>query len=864
MKNYLPGNMLASIALLFTIQFLNGQAIHPVPNTGVEYKERNVSVTSHKTKGMDEATLRKKMKADGLVDPVIDKLIAQRKLWEKNGTYTWTSVKNNNQNPIINAPCNGLGVENGWGAWQWQKGSNSGANPAVWTGAPANNPATPDFTIMSGAGNDPNTPGPAGPPTDPVVPVVCPGFGNSSIKIGDDCNVGSVCQQLTYPLTVTAQDTNFVFAYAVVLEDAGHLPSEQPFCQIVIYDQAGNPINCVPLIYTGGPSIPGFHYVSGTGCAFGGVDQYKPWTLVGVNLNSPVNYVGQNLTVVITNCDCIYGGHFVYSYWDFLCATTSLSAGCFGNQSSICGPIDPNIAYTYTWYNNGIPIPPPMGTQQCITITPQPGDTITVAVHQPSNCDFHLTYVPASVWPNFNYTGKCGTYTFTDSSYASPSSVTMTNWQWSFPGGTPATSTSQTPTVTYSTPGNYAITLTVTCSAGCTAVVTHTVNVTALPTAAFTSSPPCLGSAVILTDGSISPAGDPITQWSWNMPGGNPVTSTSQNTSTVYNTAGPHTVTLTVTTQSGCTSNIPQQVLVYNPPVANFSGSGAGCAPLCVNNWADLSTSTDGNLTSWQWTFPGGTPSSFSGQTPTQICYNNPGTYGASLIVVSQYGCTASVTITPLVNVYPWPFAEFSVNPLQASATDPNFTFLNLWSPISGTDPVVSWAWDFGDGGTDIVNMAPAHSYSASVNGNDFFNYNICVTVQNSHGCWDSICHSVEILPEYEFYIPNTFTPNDDFHNELFFGKCRGVKDYSIWVFDRWGNIIWDCHVADSNVPWDYQGKDGLSSQCKWNGRNEGVGIDMSGKSNQLQQEDVYVWKVKLVDVFDKKHTYIGHVNIVR
>lgn len=887
MKKYSPFKLLPAL-LPFTFQFVNGQAIYPLgtPTKDMPYKQRDVTVTTHKTNQMDEATLRQKMKEDGLLDPVIDKLIAQRKLWMQKGNnfnYNWTSVKNAGQNPIVNAPCQGLGVESGWGAWMWQEGGNSGANPATWTGPPAANPATapitgtmtgPGFTITSGAGIDPNTPGLN--PGDPTIPVVCPGFGNNSIKIGDDCGWNSNCQQLTYPLTVTAQDTNFVFAYAVVLEDAGHLQSEQPFVQIAIYDQAGNTIACVPLIYFGGPSIPGFYPVNGTGCAstFGG--QYKPWTLVGVNLNSPVNYVGQTLNVVITNNDCIYGGHFAYSYWDFLCSTSQLSAGCFGNQSTVCGPIDPNIAYTYTWSLNGVPIPPPQGNQQCITVTPQPGDTITVEVGQPSNCNFHLMYIPASVQPSFTNVGSCGTYTFSNTSTASPASVTMTGYNWSFPGGNPASATTPTATVTYPNAGTYTVTLTVTCSAGCTASTQTVITVTSLPTAQFNPSLACIGLPITLTNNSVSPVGDPITQWSWFMPGGSPTAGTGTVVTTAYLTAGTYTVTLTVTTAQGCvsTTNIP--VTPYNPPVANFTGAGAGCAPVCVTNYVDASTPGDGLISSWQWNFPGGTPSAVSGQNPNLgapvlcgnlgycngICYKTAGTYSASLTVISQYGCPSTKTITPTVTVYAWPNAYFNVTPDIASISDPTFNFYNLWS-----NDVTQWTWDFGDGVTNSTDTMPVHSYLTTIGDtNDFRYITICLNVQNINGCWDTICKKVELLPEYEFYIPNTFTPNSDFMNEFFFGKGRGIKEYHFWIFDRWGNLIFECYQNDSNVPWDFPGKEGLSSHadCKWNGKVDAGGWDMSGGSNQLMQEDVCVWKVKLTDVFDKKHTYVGHVNIVK
>ena len=46
---------------------------------------------------------------------------------------------------------------------------------------------------------------------------------------------------------------------------------------------------------------------------------------------------------------------------------------------------------------------------------------------------------------------------FTDNSYNA-----VTGWTWSFPGGSPASSTSQNPSVTYNTPGIYTVTLTAT------------------------------------------------------------------------------------------------------------------------------------------------------------------------------------------------------------------------------------------------------------------------------------------------------------------------------------------------------------------------------------------------------------------
>ena len=61
-------------------------------------------------------------------------------------------------------------------------------------------------------------------------------------------------------------------------------------------------------------------------------------------------------------------------------------------------------------------------------------------------------------------------------------------------------------------------------------------------------------------------------------------------------------------------------------------------------------------------------------------------------------------------------------------------------------------------------------------------------------------------------------------------------------IFDRWGNLIFESN--DINKGWD--------------GKVQG------GRSGELVQEDVYVWKVDLVDVRDYTHNYIGHVTKVR
>ncbi|MCB2208309.1 MAG: PKD domain-containing protein [Bacteroidetes bacterium] len=141
------------------------------------------------------------------------------------------------------------------------------------------------------------------------------------------------------------------------------------------------------------------------------------------------------------------------------------------------------------------------------------------------------------------------TVTFTDQSTNNP-----TSWSWSFPGGSPSTSTLQNPVVTYPTEGTYNVSLTVSNSAGSdihneTGYITVTAPVILVPVAAFSGTPTTLmeGQTVTYTDQS---ANDP-TSWSWSFPGGSPSTSDLQNPLVTYLTTGTYGVSLTATNSGG-------------------------------------------------------------------------------------------------------------------------------------------------------------------------------------------------------------------------------------------------------------------------------------------------------------------------
>ncbi|MDX9856686.1 MAG: PKD domain-containing protein [candidate division Zixibacteria bacterium] len=176
------------------------------------------------------------------------------------------------------------------------------------------------------------------------------------------------------------------------------------------------------------------------------------------------------------------------------------------------------------------------------------------------------------------------------------------------------------------------------------------------PVANFSGSP-TTGTAPLTVNFTDLSTGS-ITSWSWTFGDGG--TSSAQNPSHQYTSAGTYSVTLTVTGPGGSDGETKTDYITVNPcvaPVANFSGSPtSGTAPLTVN-FTDLSTNSP---TGWSWTFGDGGTS--SAQNPAHT-YTAAGTYTVSLTASNTCGSdgetrTAYITVTePTVDYATLPYS---------------------------------------------------------------------------------------------------------------------------------------------------------------------------------------------------------------
>jgi gliding motility-associated-like protein len=530
----------------------------------------------------------------------------------------------------------------------------------------------------------------------------------------------------------------------------------------------------------------------------------NPFPVINTNDPAPVCAPG---VIDITLPSVVAGtvGSGVYSYWTDVSATTAIS--------------DPtSLSVSGTYYIQLV-----SGTG-CSDIEPV---TITVNPLPVSNAGSDLVICTGSSGPIGAPSAAGMTYLWTPATGLSSDTdanpiVTLTNITLS-----PVTTT-------------YTVTTT-NSSTSCVSIDSVLVSVNPVATAnAGSSQSVCAGTSLTLA-GAV---GGSATGGTWS---GGLGTYSPDNTTlnAVYTpsaaeyAAGSVTLTLTSNDPAGpCTfasSNVT--FFFYQNPVVNFLVQQPKGCPVHCASLTNLSTVSPGEtIAAWGWNFGDGSPDSTNLNSVNQNqghCYNQTGFYDVTLTITSSNGCTASYTEVHAVEVYPVPEAEFTATPNPASVLGSDVTFNNGSSP-----DVISWIYYFGDGdSTKPFNPNPVHTYPTDQPAV----YDATLIVENSYGCIDMVTHPVEIGPEFTFFIPNAFTPNGDGVNDFFFGQGIGIKKYDIWIFDRWGNMIYHGDHIDSSM---------------WDGR--------ANNGSEVAQQDVYVWKVKLTDVFDKKHNYIGSVTLVK
>ncbi|MEX0965678.1 MAG: gliding motility-associated C-terminal domain-containing protein [Bacteroidia bacterium] len=209
-----------------------------------------------------------------------------------------------------------------------------------------------------------------------------------------------------------------------------------------------------------------------------------------------------------------------------------------------------------------------------------------------------------------------------------------------------------------------------------------------------------------------------------------------------------------------------------------------------------------------------------TGATTDSILVTASGTYSVMTWVDNAYGCdTLYDTITVIMP--PLPEARYSFTPEMPEPGE-----IVLFT--DGTAGAVSRKWYFGDGGTSIDSLA---RYSYPLAGE----YRVKLVVADSFGCHDSVLFKIRPYA-FSWFMPTAFSPDNNEVNEGFAPVGIGISRYELEIFNRWGQQV-------------------------FYGNN--TAFDGTSGDNPLP-EGVYLYRVRVWDVFNKWETASGNVTLVR
>jgi len=258
------------------------------------------------------------------------------------------------------AQCPNIGFEsNNFSGWV---GSRGACCPIVMTnaGIVANR-----HTITSGTGTDPSTCN--------VVPIVAPGSIHSA-RLGNN-DVNAEAEGLSYNFTVTPLSNLITYQYAVVFEDPGHTPSQQPRFEASIVRANGTVVSCTQFTATAASGLTGFQFCNSIDVlGLPVIVRYKNWSTIAADVSA---YMGQTLTLKFKTGDCSQGGHFGYAYVDASCGPLELAIDyCVNNMYAVVTA--PTGFFTYLWSTGE--------TTQTIYVNPLQAITVSCTITTVSGC----------------------------------------------------------------------------------------------------------------------------------------------------------------------------------------------------------------------------------------------------------------------------------------------------------------------------------------------------------------------------------------------------------------------------------------------------------------------------------------------
>jgi len=201
-----------------------------------------------------------------------------------------------------------------------------------------------------------------------------------------------------------------------------------------------------------------------------------------------------------------------------------------------------------------------------------------------------------------------------------------------------------------------------------------------------------------------------------------------------------------------------------------------------------------------------------TGNTFANLC---AGTY--DIVVEDNFGC--SVTLSVIVDIHPLPYVNAGSDLIIYFGQEVN---------LQGNTNANSFTWYSSD------YMSCTSCLNPTVSPNQTTSYILSVT--DTNGCTNT--DTVFIYINGVLYVPNTFTPNNDGINDVFEINGNEIKEFELWIFNRWGEVLYTTKNMNSY----------------WDGTYKG----------NLVKMDTYIWKIKYEDYHKNFKNITGHINVLK
>lgn len=388
--------------------------------------------------------------------------------------------------------------------------------------------------------------------------------------------------------------------------------------------------------------------------------------------------------------------------------------------------------------------------------------------------------------------------------------VPVMQWQWEFGNGN--TSASQTPaTQTYTTASTYIVSLTATSNEGCRKTITK--NISAYPSPVLTIT----GNTEICSGGNTTLTASGASSYAWTASNSLSCTNCSSTVATPQSTS---VFTITGKDISGCTSSKSITVQVKEPIHLSYNAN----VQLCKGSSTTLPVS-GGEVYEWS---PSTGLSSNNEASPTAQPQTTT-TY--KVIAKDSRNCSADTGfITVQVNALPQIDAGTDKSLNRGSAIELIPTVSQdvtevIWTPTGSI---------FRNAGNGIsVKPLSTTEYTA--------------TAKNAAGCIakDKITVVVtDAVAESDIFIPNTFSPNGDGANDIFYPRSTGsIKINRMKIMNRNGTAVFEKYNFFTN-----------DVSSAWDGTYKGT----------TMQSDVYIYAIEITGADGKAKVISGNVSLMR